>query len=183
MYKILYIILLLNVSLFSSKIDLTHQEQEYLNTKQVIKMCVDPDWEPFEIINKNGIHEGIAGDLIRLIQKRLDIKIILVPTKSWEESLEKSKNYECDIMSFLNQTPKREEWLTFTEPIFKDPNVLVGRAENQYIEDLSKIKASIALPYGTAMSELFALDFPNLTIIPTVTENEAFKLVEEKKQI
>ena len=162
-------------------ISLSQEEKDYLAHKKVITMCVDPDWEPFEIINNQGIHEGIAGDLIRLVQKRLDIKIVLLPTKSWEETLEKSKNYECDIMSFLNQTPKREEWLTFTEPIFKDPNVLVGRAENPYIEDLSKIKASIALPYGTAMSELFARDFPNLTIIPTTTENEAFKLVEEKK--
>jgi ABC-type amino acid transport substrate-binding protein len=175
------LILFLGIFLYSDTISLSQEEKDYLVHKKIITMCVDPDWEPFEIINKNGIHEGIAGDLIRLVQKRLDIKIILVPTKSWEESLEKSKNYDCDIMSFLNQTPKREAWLTFTEPIFKDPNVLVGRAENQYIEDLSKIKASIALPYGTAMSELFARDFPNLTIIPTVTENEAFKLVEEKK--
>lgn len=177
MYKILSCLLLFSVSLLSDGIKLTAQEKEYLATKKVIKMCVDPDWEPFEIINKSVIHEGIAADLINLIQRRLDIKIILVPTTSWEESLEKSKKHECDIMSFLNQTPKREEWLTFTEPIFKDPNVLVGRSENQYIEDLSTIKASIALPYGTAMSELFARDFPNLTIIPTTTENEAFKLV------
>jgi len=181
LYKILYFLLLLSVTLLSDGINLTSQEKEYLDTKKVIKMCVDPDWEPFEIINKSGVHEGIAADLIKLVQKRLDIKIILVPTMSWEETLEKSKKYECDIMSFLNKTPKREEWLTFTEPIFRDPNVLVGRAENKYIEDLSKVKASIALPYGTAMSELVAKDFPNLTIIPTTTENEAFKLVEEKK--
>lgn len=171
----------MGISLYGDTISLSQEEKQYLADKKVITMCVDPDWEPFEIINKSGIHEGIAGDLIRLIQKRLDIKIVLIPTQTWEETLEKSKNYECDIMSFLNQTPKREEWLTFTEPIFKDPNVLVGRAENQYIEDLSQVKASIALPYGTAMSELFARDFPNLTIIPTTTENEAFKLVEDKK--
>ena len=54
-------------------------------------MCVDPDLEPFEIINENGEHEGISADLINLISKKLDIKIRLIPTKTWEETLNFSK--------------------------------------------------------------------------------------------
>jgi ABC-type amino acid transport substrate-binding protein len=92
-----------------------------------------------------------------------------------------SKQKKCDILSFLNETPKRKEWLVFTEPIFNDPNVLVGRIEKSYIDDISKVNLSIALPKNTAMGERFAKDFPNLTIIPTTSEDEAFKLVEEQK--
>ena len=84
-------------------------------------------------------------------------------------------------MSFLNETPQRKEWLTFTEPIFKDPNVIIGRLDSPIIKDLSKIKASIAIPKGTAMYERFQKDFPKLIIIPVNSEDEAFKLVEEKK--
>ena len=43
---------------------LSAEEQAYLKQKKVITMCVDPDWEPFEIINAEGKHEGIAADLI-----------------------------------------------------------------------------------------------------------------------
>lgn len=82
-------------------------------------------------------------------------------------------------MSFLNETTKRKEWLVFTKPIFKDPNVLIGRSEKSYIDDISKVNLSIALPRQTTMSERFAKDFPNLTIIPTSSEDEAFKLVEK----
>ena len=162
-------------------VSLTSLQKEYLKNKKEITMCVDPDWEPFEIINKNGEHEGIAADLIRLIAKKLDLKVTLIKTKSWEETLEYSKNKKCDILSFLNTTPERKKWLTFTEPIFEDPNVLVARAETPMIEDLSKIKASIALPKGTAMFERFSKDFPNLIFIPVDNENEAFNLVESKK--
>lgn len=84
-------------------------------------------------------------------------------------------------MSFLNQTPQRETWLNFTEPLFTDPNVIIGRMENDSIDDLSKIKASIAIPKETAMYERFQKDFPNLIIIPVNSENEAFEFVEEKK--
>lgn len=181
MLRVYFFMVVCFVFASSSPIELSLEQKEYLKQKKVITMCVDPDWAPFEIINQKGEHEGIAGDLIRLVAKRLGIDIVLVPTTTWQETLEFSKEYKCDILSFLNETPKRKEWLTFTNPIFTDPNVLVGRAENSYIEDLSKISASIALPQGTAMSELFAKDFPNLTIIPTITEEEAFELVENKK--
>lgn len=157
------------------------QQKVYLQNKKEIKMCVDPDWEPFEKINVQNEHDGIAADLIKIVSQRIGVKIVLIPTKTWEESIEFSKNHICDVMSFLNETPKRKEWLTFTDVLFSDPNVLVGRAERKYIEDISQAKLTIALPKGTAMAERFTTDFPNLTIIPTITEDEAFKLVEDRK--
>ena len=162
-------------------IPLNIEEEDYLNKKNQFTMCVDPDWEPFEILDKKGQHIGIAADIIKLISTKLGIEIKVIPTKSWEESVEFSKTRKCDIMSFLNQTPQRETWLNFTEPIFNDPNVIIGRAEDKRIDDLSKIKASIAIPKETAMYERFQKDFPNLVIIPVNSEDEAFKFVEEKK--
>lgn len=181
MKKILLLLFISFSSLFCENIELNEKQQNYLKEKQIITMCVDPDWEPFEKINRNGIHEGISADLIKILQEKLNIKIELINTKTWEESISFSKEKNCDILSFLNETQKRKEWLVFTEPIFTDPNVLVGRIEKKYIEDISKENLSIALPRETAMSEKFAKDFPNLTIIPTNTEDEAFKLVEEQK--
>ena len=181
MKKILLLLFISFLPLFCENIELNEKQQNYLKEKQIITMCADPDWEPFEKINRNGVHEGISADIIKLISDKLNIKIELVYTNHWDESIFLSKEKKCDILSFLNETPKRKEWLVFTKPIFKDPNVLVGRSEKKYIEDISKENLSIALPRETAISERFAKDFPNLTIIPTNTEDEAFKLVEEQK--
>ena len=170
-----------NTKELKSTIPLNEQEESYLNKKNQITMCVDPDWEPFEVLNDKKEHVGIAADIIKLISTKLGIDIKVIPTKSWEESIEFSKARKCDLMSFLNQTPQRETWLNFTEPIFNDPNVIIGRAENDIIKDLSKIKASIAIPKETAMYERFQKDFPNLIIIPVNSEDEAFRFVEEKK--
>lgn len=178
---VILLIILLNILIANeNEINLTPEEKNYLKNKN-ITMCVDPDWEPFEKINKYGFHEGISADIIKLISNKLNIKIELIPTKDWDESIDFSKQKKCDILSFLNETPKRKEWLVFTEPIFNDQNVLVGRIEKSYIDDISKVNLSIALPKNTAMGERFAKDFPNLTIIPTTSEDEAFKLVEEQK--
>lgn len=178
---ILKITLFLLFTLSVSALELKPQHKEYLERKNSITMCVDPDWEPFEWINKDGRYEGVAADLINLVSSRLGIKIEIIKTKDWDETLEFSKTRKCDLLSFVNDTPKRREWLIFTKPIFEDPNVLVGRADMKYIEDISKVNASVALPRGTAMAERFANDFKNLTIIPTASESESFKLIEEKK--
>ena len=165
----------------NNSIFLTKKEELYLSNRNIITMCVDPKWEPFEKIDNQGKYVGIAADIIKLISNKLNMQIKLIPSKSWEESLDFSKNKKCDILSFLNETPKRKEWLIFTKQLFTDENVIIGRIENSLIKDLSKIKASIAIPKEISMYEEIKNDFPNLVIIPVESEEEGFKYVEEKK--
>ncbi len=47
-------------------IEFTPVELAYIAQVGTIKMCVDPDWAPFESINSQGKHEGIGADLVQL---------------------------------------------------------------------------------------------------------------------
>ncbi len=158
------------------------QEKAYIEKAGVICMCVDPDWKPFERINERGEHEGIAADLIQLVAQRVGLKITLYPVKTWDESLTASKAGRCQIMSFLNKTPEREKWLSFTDPIFFDPNIIITREEHAYIGDIRGLRnETIALPRGTMVEESIRNDYPNLKIIPTDSEPESVALVSERK--
>ena len=55
MKKLNLLFLFLSSILFGNNFELTKEEINYLNSKKIISMCVDPDWEPFEKINKYGI--------------------------------------------------------------------------------------------------------------------------------
>ncbi len=180
--SILFLLLLASESYASSKIALTQQEQNYISDKKTVKMCVDPDWEPFEKINDKGEHEGIAADLIQTVANRVGIKIELLKVANWDESLAASKAGKCEIMSFLNQTPKRDEWLLFTEPIFFDPNVFITREEHPFIADPATLSnETVALPKGTMVEERIKKDYPNIRVMLTENEDEAIALVEHKK--
>lgn len=182
MIKYLILFLYLCLSTYGNSITFTPEQEAYLKQKKIIKMCIDPDWAPFEVINANQENEGIASDIIRLVSRNLGIDIQLVPTLTWEESIKKSQNKECDILSLINQTPKRDQWLVFTDPILEDPNVLVARSEHPFIENVNMLNhKSIALLKDTAIFERFQKDFPKLKIIPVTTEEEAFWMVENKK--
>ncbi|WP_211213787.1 transporter substrate-binding domain-containing protein, partial [Aquaspirillum serpens] len=132
------LILLLGIGLSqpvvaAHSVSLSAEEQRYLAQHPVIKVCVDPDWAPFERINEQGQHEGIGADLLQLVAKRVGIRVELYPVLNWEESLAASKSGRCQIMSFLNQTPAREKWLIFTEPVFYDQNAIITREEHPFI--------------------------------------------------
>lgn len=162
----------------SGAIALSDDERRYLAERGPIRMCVDPDWEPFERIDENGRHVGMAADLIALVTQRLGIEIELYPTDTWEAALEASQSGACDLMSFLNRTPAREAWLIFTEPLFFDPNVIITRVEHHDIPDPSRLtNETIALPAGTMVAERIQRDFPGLHLIPTESESEAISLV------
>lgn len=170
------------VSLQANAALLTQTQREYLSGLGEITMCVDPDWVPFEQITPLGEFVGIAADLVSLVAERLDITFTLLPTLHWDETVQKYENNECHIVPFLNQTPEREEHLLFTEPIFTDANVLITRNEYHYVTDLANISsATIALPSNTSVGQIIAQHYPNLTIIPTLTEKEAFQMVENNE--
>lgn len=147
-----------------------------------VPYCVDPDWPPYEVINPAGAHQGIAADLLALAASRVGLELTLVPTRDWDDSMAAVKRGDCLFLDFLNQTPKRDEWLVFTEPLFIDPNVIITREEQSFIADPAALSDKIiVLPKGTAIEERVRHDFPNLTIVTTNSEAEAFEMVSNRK--
>ncbi len=165
-----------------ASIEFTAAERAYLANAPVVRMCVDPDWAPFEHIDERGQHVGIAADLVQLVAQRTGLKIALYPTATWEESLAASQAARCQIMSFLNRTPDRERWLDFTAPIFIDPNMIIAREEHPFVGDIRWLRTeSVALPRGTMVEEHLRRDYPNLRIILTDTEDDAIRLVSASR--
>lgn len=164
------------------KVELTPEEQAYLDALGPVKICIDPDWEPYERINEQGVAEGIAVDLVALIASRTGVELDLVATSDWEESLKNSRMGKCQLLGLLLQTPYRDQWLVFTEPYFSDPSVLITRAEHNYISDLASLSGeTLVLPKGTGTEEAIRRDYPNLKIMIVESEAVAFEMVETRQ--
>jgi len=143
-----------------------------------IPYCVDPDWAPYEVIDGQGRHQGIAADLLALATERAGVRLELVPTRDWKDRLAAMRDGRCAMLSFLNRTPERAQWLAFSEPLFSDPNVLVTRENHGFISDLAaEGAAAMVLPEGTSIEERVRRDYPDIRIITTPSEAEAFAMV------
>lgn len=182
-------VFLFNVNMYAAEaqgaarsIVLTDEEGAYLRESGQVGMCVNPDWYPYEQIDDHGEHAGIAADLIKEIVSLTGIRIQLVPTKTREETMSYSKAGKCDMVSLLNETEERSEWLLFTRPYLRDPSILVTRADHDYVSDLSRLSGETAvLPQGTSIEERMRRDYPNVRIVIVASEAEAVEAVSAGK--
>ena len=166
----------------STRIALSPEERRYLQKLGPIKISPDPDWVPYEQVDEHGNFTGIAADLLDLLAKRLGIEFTYVLTKNWDESVALSKSGKVHILPFLNQTPVREKWLIFTEPLFTDPNVFVTREEHPFISNLFLLPGeSIVLPNGTSIEERIRRDYPKIAVINVGSESEVFQALSDRK--
>lgn len=140
----------------------TQQEREYLRYKQEIKMCIDPMWMPYEKI-ENGKHIGMSSDFFKIFQSNLNIPIKLISTSSWEESMQKAKNKECDILSLATKTPDRSEYLNFTSSYIDYPWVIVTNMDKLFVTDITSILATekIGVVRGYAPYDIYSKKVPN----------------------
>ncbi len=163
-------------------IALTLEEQRYLDRLGPLTIGADPDWQPFQYRDQQDQFSGIATDLLELVATRLGLAFTYAPVRDWDDAVEQSRAGRIHILHFLNQTPARDEWLLFTEPLLVDPNVFITREEHAFITDATQLTdETIALPGGTSIEERVRRDFPNLTILKVPTENQVFQAVSNRE--
>ena len=158
---------------------LNDKEKNYLENKKTIKMCVDPDWMPFEKIEK-GKHVGIAADYIKIIEEKIKKPIILVPTKTWSESLELGQKKDCDIFSLIRTTPQREKYLNFTKPYLEIPLVIAADINAPFIDNILQVKdKKIAIVKDYAVGEILRIKYPDINFVDVNNIHEGLELVEK----
>ncbi len=162
-------------NLFSEK------EKNYLKDK-TIKMCIDPNWMPFESFDKDGKHVGMSADYFRIFQDTINTEIELVQTKTWAQTLEFIKDKKCDILSLAMQTSKREEYLNFTTPYLKIPLVIATKIDVPFVNKLESIKdKKVGITKGYAFVEVLKSKYPNLNIVEVQNIDEGLQRVNQGK--
>lgn len=173
--------LLLLTQLNASTLTLTQEETNFLNKKQRITMCIDPDWMPLEKIEK-GEHIGMSADYFLHFQKVINTPIDLIQTKTWLESLEYGKNKKCDIFSLVMPTPERREYLAFTQPYLSVPLVIATKLDQPFINTIPNvIDKQIGIVKGYAYGELLKVQYPKMQLVEVENVTDGLDQVLNKK--
>ena len=146
-------------------IRLNSEEQNYLKQKKSITYYSHSDLMPFEAILDNK-HIGFTEDYINYISKTLGVEFEFIPTSHWSESLKKTIENSCDILTTIASKKDREELLNFTKPIIEFPFVLVTDTVKPFIENINKLEnVKIALVKGFATTKIIKERYKNLNFV------------------
>ncbi|WP_372738588.1 diguanylate cyclase [Neptunomonas sp.] len=160
---------------------LSNNEQLIVNNAP-LRLCVAPNWLPFSSINSDGNYQGVTADIMSLIAERLDTKFILTPTSAWRESVDLIKHKKCDFITTITPTRQREEFLTFTQPVFTSPIVLATRLDQFFLPDLTSVgNKPIGIMKNSGIKVLIKNQYPNLNIIDVSSIQAGLALLSEQK--
>ncbi|PUE63432.1 hypothetical protein B0174_11360 [Arcobacter caeni] len=165
-------------SLDYSNNELNSIELNYLQNKNEIKMCVLPNWLPFEQIDENGNHKGIGADIMKLISTYINKPIKLIPTDKWEQSLENIKIRKCDILPIAVNLPSRRDSMNFTKPYFLEPFVIATKTDKLFIKDSTSLSdKKIGIQKDYSFKEILQEKNPSIQIISVENTKEGLERV------
>jgi ABC-type nitrate/sulfonate/bicarbonate transport system substrate-binding protein/signal transduction histidine kinase/PAS domain-containing protein len=163
----------------SSKLNFTEDELDYLKKKQVITMCIDSNWMPYESL-KDGKHYGLSKEFMDNFEEKIGIPIKLVPTKNWMESIEYAKQRKCDIWSLAMETDERKEYMNFTKSYIQSPLVIATKYDKLFIANIEDVinTEKLGIVKGYAFEEIYKKRYPNNQLISVDSVKDGLNKVQ-----
>lgn len=169
---------LLGTALPAAALTLTAEESRYLESRGPVKICVDPNWMPFEAINRQGRFTGVSSDFMEEFARMLGIEVELVPTRSWSQSVRNARDRVCDVLPLMNRSEERETFMNFTEPYVSMPVVLISEQNTSYLDGLKSLEnATLALPADFIFVDHVRNNYPQVEILQVPSLLESLRAV------
>jgi PAS domain S-box-containing protein len=140
-------------------------------------MCNNPNWEPIEFVEDKKA-KGIAIDILNEAVKDLDIELLTVETKSWEESQKFLKEKKCDILAAAAKTAKREEYALFTKPYMSYKLAIITKNDKPFVKGIEAIlDKTMSRKKASGVIAILKKRYPGINIKETSGYEESLKMV------
>ena len=161
-----------------SSIYLSPLEKAWIDEHPVIRLGVDPGYEPFEFLTEGGDYAGVASEYTALLSKRLGTNLKVIPLDTWSEVIVQAKAKGVDVLPAVMKTESRDEYLIFTKPYLSSPEMIFCRSDAPFIggaDDL--IGKFVALKRNSYMEDRISAKYPELSLVLFDTTAQALEAV------
>ncbi|THB77285.1 MAG: response regulator [Desulfobulbaceae bacterium] len=159
----------------------TEAERKFLEQNQEIVLGADFNWPPFEFLDEEGHHSGIASEYVKIIENRSGLNIT-VESGVWSEVLEKMKKGTLDGLACAVETEKRKEYLSFTSPYLEIPTALIIRDNDTEIRSSFDLSGkTISVNKGSYMHDWLLKKYPKAKLHLAVSNEESLEAVSYGK--
>jgi len=163
----------------SPLIQLTREEQIFLQNHPVIRAANELDYPPFDYA-VGGRPSGYSIGLLKLLSERIGIKIEFVNGYSWTRLVNMFKQGDLDLLHTASKTPEREQFADFTDPYYFAHSYFATRVENPDIRNVTQLYSrTVAVGKGWAIEEYLALNHPKIRLLACMNMEEMLKTVSQ----
>lgn len=144
---------------------LTPAEQAWIAENPIVRVSNSSDFPPVSFVSARQ-PSGFAVDYTRLVAAKVGLKINFISDVVWQNTIQKLKNKELDIINILSKTDERSQFFSFTPSYLDLPIVHYGRAGSDKVnsaKDLNNKK--IGLLTDSLTAEAYQKQHPNLNYV------------------
>ncbi len=161
----------------TAKLQLSPEEQEWLDRHPLIRVGADQNWPPFEFADEKGLHRGISADYLKLIGRQLGVEFQVQPN-IWKTVLQQAKDRELDMLACAGQTEERKNWFKFSQPYIEIETVIVLPKKIDSVQDIDDLAGkTVALPKNNFVHDQLKARFPKVQFHFTRSNEEALRAV------
>ena len=168
---------LLFISCRLSALTFTEEEQAWIAANPEITLGGDFSWAPYDFLNEEGEHDGIAADVLELISEKSGLTITVVPDV-WANTMEKMRAGEIMGLSCAAATKPRQEFLLFSKPYV---SLSLGIIVQQHRDDIQSmddlIGFTVAVNKDSYLHTWLTINYPNLDLVLTNSNDESLEAV------
>ena len=176
-----FFVLLLLFATFSGALTFTQAEKEWIEKNPSVALGSDYSWAPYDFIDTEGKHSGIAADFLALVSQKSGLKFH-VEIGVWSEILEKMKKGKLDGLSCAVATPKREKYLYFSKPYVRMPLAIVVEESRNDIQTLKDLNGKyVAVNKGSYLHEWLVKNHPKIKLKLMSSNNASLEAVSFSK--
>ena len=103
----------------------TEEEINFMEKNSVIRLGVDPNFVPFEFIDKDDVYKGITADYLSLISKKTGLEFEVVKGITWPEAYTMALSSSVDVLPAISKTENRELHFLFSQPYYYFKRVFI----------------------------------------------------------
>lgn len=123
----------------TTPLQLSQQEQDWIEANPVITVANEMDWPPFDYV-EDGNPAGYSIDIVRLIKQKTGLQIEFVNGYAWHQLLALFKAGKIDVMPAVYADEDRSRFMLFTRSYYSQPSVMVVHKDNTDINSVASLK-------------------------------------------
>ncbi len=160
---------------------LTPKEKAWIQAHPLISIGIDPEFAPFEFVDKNGKYSGFSSGYIQLLNQRLGLNIKVVPDLSWNQVMTMAKHGKIDMLPAVGSSQIRAQFLSYTTPYIGFYRMFFCRSEVPFISDSNNLATLKVAVQANSSHAAWVQEQTNLTPEYYDTLQETIKAVSEGK--
>jgi PAS domain S-box-containing protein/diguanylate cyclase (GGDEF)-like protein len=163
-------------------LQLTTDEQKWLDGHRKIRIAYDGSLPPYSFVNDEGKIDGIALEIMSILSRRLGIDFTIYPNSDWTSIYKAAAKRKVDIIATMVKRPDRSEWFTFTKPYLTKSLVIVTQIGNNTISSRDDLRdKKIAVVKGYQYGEQVGNEFPSVKRVYVETMLDSLQEVGSRK--